>query len=157
MHEANKRLTLTTPYLVPDEPVIVALRTAALGGLEVNLVVPKKNNNRLVSAAARAYYAELLEAGVHIYEHHDGLLHSKTLSVDNAFAIVGSGNFDIRSFRLNLELTLLLFGESFTKQVLDLQHAYMRDSTLIDRGQWLARPKLDRLAENAAKLFGPVL
>lgn len=157
IHEADKSVTLTTPYLVPDEPVIVALRTAALGGLDVNLVVPRKSDNRLVSAAARAYYAELLEAGVNIHEFEPGLLHAKTLTVDDAFAIVGSGNFDIRSFRLNLELTLLLFGESFTKQVLELQQSYMRDSTPIDARQWLARSKWSRLTENTAKLFGPVL
>lgn len=157
IHEADRNITLTTPYLVPDEPVIVALRTAALGGLDVDLVVPKVNNNRLVSAAARAYYAELLEAGVRIHEHTNGLLHAKTLTVDESFAIVGSGNFDIRSFRLNLELTLLLFGEAFTREVRDLQHAYIRDAIQINAKNWLARSKWSRLAENTAKLFGPVL
>lgn len=157
MHEADHRVTLTTPYLVPDEPMIVALRTAALGGLEVDVVVPLRSDNRLVSAAARAYYAELLEAGVRIHQYRPGLLHAKTLVVDDAFAIVGSGNFDIRSFRLNLELTLLLFGEEVTRSVSDLQAAYIKDSTPIDAQQWLARGKVARLAENTAKLLGPVL
>lgn len=157
IHEADQRITLTTPYLVPDEPVIVALRTAALGGLEVDLVVPERSDNPLVSAAARAYYAELLEAGVRIHQFRPGLLHAKTISVDDSFAIVGSGNFDIRSFRLNLELTLLFFGAEVTKSVRDLQQAYIAESTPIVAAAWLARGRWARLAENAAKLFGPVL
>ena len=99
---------LTTPYFVPGEAARMALTSAALGGLDVRLLVPKMSDSRLVTYAARSYYGELITAGVKIYEYGPRMLHSKSLLVDDDLLLVGSANFDHRSFRLNFEAQALI-------------------------------------------------
>jgi cardiolipin synthase len=112
---ANGRVWLTTPYFVPDRVLMAALVTAALRGVDVRILVPRKSDNRLVDWASRHYYAELLEAGVRIYEYEAGFLHAKTLVVDRWLGAVGSANMDIRSFLLNYELTGFVYGEAMAE------------------------------------------
>src|SRR5262249_48722881 len=100
VHGARKRIVLTTPYFIPDEPLLQAMQTAALRGVEVHLVVSEKGDHFLVSLAQESYYEELLEAGVQVHLYRKNFLHAKHLSVDNAVAVIGSSNLDIRSFAL---------------------------------------------------------
>ncbi|MDO5609683.1 MAG: cardiolipin synthase [Pseudomonadota bacterium] len=108
IHAACRRVWLTTPYFVPGEAARMALTSAALGGLDVRLLVPKMSDSRLVTYAARSYYGELITAGVKIYEYGPRMLHSKSLLVDDDLLLVGSANFDHRSFRLNFEAQALI-------------------------------------------------
>ncbi|MDX1683502.1 MAG: cardiolipin synthase, partial [Phycisphaeraceae bacterium] len=108
INAARDHLMLTTPYFVPDEATMLSLMMAADRGAKVELVLPRHSDHPLVSAAGRASFERLLENGIHIYEFHEGLLHAKTLSVDDDFAMLGSGNMDIRSFSLNFEMSILL-------------------------------------------------
>ena len=107
IHAAVRRVWLVTPYFVPGEAARMALTSAALGGLDVRLLVPKMSDSRLVTLAARSYFDELLAAGVKVYEYGPRMLHSKALLCDDDLAIIGSANFDHRSFRLNFEVSLL--------------------------------------------------
>ncbi|MGH8073175.1 MAG: cardiolipin synthase [Lysobacter sp.] len=107
IHAARERVWLVTPYFVPGEAAMMALTSAALGGLDVRLLVPKLSDSRLVTYAARSYFDDLLAAGVRIYEYGPRLLHTKALLCDDGLAIVGSANFDNRSFRLNFEVSVL--------------------------------------------------
>jgi cardiolipin synthase len=157
VHAARERLIITTPYFVPDEPFLSALCTAAIKGVAVELIVPHHSDQWLPTVAGRAYYETLLEAGVRIHLHHDGLLHAKTMTIDDAMALVGSGNFDIRSFYLNFELNLLFHGPAFTAQVRALQHQYMLGADVLDPGVWAQRSVLRRLGQDAAKLLSPLL
>lgn len=108
---AHKRVWMTTPYFVPDRVLQTALVTAALRGVDVRLLVPKKSDSKLVDWASRFYYPELLEAGVRIYEYGAGFLHAKTMVVDSWLATIGSSNMDIRSFSLNYEMNAFAYDE----------------------------------------------
>ncbi len=157
IYAAQRSIIITTPYLVPDEPTMVALSMAAGRGVDVKLVVPHRGDHPLVSAAGRAYYGPLLDAGVSIFQHHGGLLHAKTATVDDAFALLGSSNLDIRSFYLNYEISVLLYGPEVTQQVRTTQQEYLRRSRPVDRDQWRRRPRGLQFIENAAALLSPLL
>lgn len=107
IHEAKQRVWLATPYFVPGEAAMMALTSAALGGLDVRVMVPRRSDSLTVTLAARSYYDELMEAGVRVYEYGPRMLHTKALLVDDALAMVGSANFDSRSFSLNFEVAVL--------------------------------------------------
>ena len=157
INEAQSRVILTTPYFVPDESLILALQLTVLRGVRVDLVVPERSDQRLVGAAARSYYTALLNSGVNVHLHRTGLLHSKTLSVDNAFALVGSGNLDFRSFFLNFELGVLLYGREVTDRLRAEQEVYIADSIPLSRRAWLEQPAWRQTARSIAALASPLL
>ncbi|MFC0676441.1 cardiolipin synthase [Lysobacter korlensis] len=156
IHAARRRVWLATPYFVPGEAAMMALTSAALGGLDVRLIVPKVCDSRLVTYATRSYFDDLLQAGVKIHEYGPRLMHSKALLCDDDLAIIGSANFDHRSFRLNFEVSVLFRDHAVAAalaQLLerDLQHApRVRD----DRDRPLLRC---RLPEALARLVSPLL
>jgi len=98
-----------TPYFVPDMAMILAFQSAAYRGVRVQIMIPTRTDQKIALWVARSYYPELLPAGVEIYEYDLGMLHSKTVVMDEAWAMVGSANMDERSFRLNFELTAILY------------------------------------------------
>jgi cardiolipin synthase len=154
---AQRHIIVTTPYLVPDEPTLVALAMAADRGARVDLVVPWKSDHPIVAAAGRYYYQTLLEAGVNIHTYADGMLHAKTITVDDAFALLGSANLDIRSFYLNFEVNVLLYGEQVTKHLRFAQQRYLSQSEPVELSSWLQRPVYKQYAEGAASLLSPLL
>ncbi len=103
-------MVITTPYLIPDDELLHALETAALGDVRIQLVIPERSDQFLVGSAAKAYFDVLLDMGVEIYLFQENILHSKTMTVDHSLAFLGTSNFDIRSFALNFELNLVLYG-----------------------------------------------
>ena len=107
IYEAKQRVWLATPYFVPGEAAMMALTSAALAGLDVRVMVPRRSDSLLVTLAARSYYDELMTAGVRVYEYGPRMLHTKALLVDDGLAMVGSANFDSRSFSLNFEVAML--------------------------------------------------
>lgn len=157
INAARHKLVLTTPYFVPDEPTLLALGMAADRGVDIRLVLPKGGDHPLVAAAGRAYYSAFMDSGAAIYQFPHGLVHTKSTTVDDAFAIFGSANLDIRSFSLNFEVNLLLFGEEVTRQLRAEQEKYLSDSVQLDREQWAARPVVRQYAERAVALLSPLL
>ena len=157
INAARNRIVITSPYLVPDEPTLLALSMAADRGVRVELVVPRHSDHPLVSAAGRAYFGRLLSAGVHIYQHDGGMLHAKTMTVDDAFALLGSSNLDIRSFYLNFELNVLLYGPAITRQLRDAQMNYVAEASCVDPYLWQQRSAGKQFVENAAALLSPLL
>lgn len=156
IHAASKRVWLTTPYFVPGEAAMMALTSAALGGLDVRLLVPKMSDSKLVTYCVRSYFDDLLAAGVKVYEYGPRMLHSKALLVDDKLAIVGSANFDNRSFRLNFESSLMFEDETVAA---DLAQAIEREFASAPRvREDRARPLLgSRLPEALARLMAPLL
>jgi cardiolipin synthase len=158
LYAAQRHVIITSPYLIPDEPFLQALEVAVQRGVNVELIVPKRSDQIIVGAAARAYYQELLDHGIVIYRHTQGLLHSKTMTVDDSLALVGSGNFDIRSFALNFELNLLAYGAQVTGALRFLQREYIEESEKLTAKDWAAeRGRFGRLFDDTAKLFSPLL
>lgn len=156
IHQADKRVWLVTPYFVPGEAARMALTSAAMRGLDVRLVVPAKSDSILVSAAARSYYDELLASGVRLFEYQPRMLHTKALLVDEHTCVLGSANFDHRSFRLNFELSLLLHDRDLAKELEQEMEATLAQCREVKAGD-PPLPFLRRLADNATRLLSPVL
>lgn len=154
---AQRTLTLTTPYFIPDDAFVAGLIGAALRGVEVTVVVPAKVNGPLVRYASMAYYDDLLQAGVKVCLYDKGLLHAKTITVDEDVAIIGTVNIDRRSFWLNYELSLVVHGPEAATSLRALQNQYIANSSLLTDSAWMRRSPMRKLAEQAAQLLSPIL
>lgn len=157
LHGAKHRAVMTTPYFVPDEPLMTALRLSAMRGVRTELVVPAKSDKRICDIVARGFYDELLEAGVLIHKHRNGILHSKTMTVDDFFALSGSANMDMRSFFLNFELGVVLYDAGSVSKLRACQDEYIADSTPLDRQLMRKRGVIERLSEGVTRLAAPLL
>ena len=156
IHAASQRVWLVTPYFVPGEAAMMALTSAALSGLDVRLLVPKMSDSRLVTWCVRSYYDDLLAAGVKVYEYGPRMLHSKALLVDDRIALIGSANFDHRSFRLNFEVSLLFDDAGMAAELAQLIETEFAHAPRVreDRN----RPLLTaRMPEALARLMSPLL
>ncbi len=152
LYEARQRVVLTTPYFVPDEPFLEAMRAAARRGVSVHLVVSEHANQRLTQLAQRSFYDELLDAGVNIHLFAPRFLHAKNLTIDNDVALLGSANIDIRSFALNEEISLLFYDAGVVAALHRIQDNYLAQSTPLDAAEWRRRPLPARTAEGIARL-----
>ena len=157
IHAAETQVTLVSPYLIPDEALLAALQTAAYRGVTIDLVVSRVVDQRLVRLAQRSFYDELMSMGVRIHRYRGHLLHAKHVSVDGRIGVVGSGNADLRSFMLNAEISLLLYDPEQVAQLVAQQAQCMALSDRLDLLKWRRRPMAMSLAENLARLVGPLL
>jgi len=153
LHAARQRIMIANPYVVPDEPLLLALTSAAQRGVEVTLIVSEIGDQFLVHHAQRSYYEELLKAGVRIYQYQSPvLLHSKFITIDDDIAAIGSSNMDIRSFQLNLEITLVCYNKDVVADLQEIATDYLRRSQSLQVNVWQARPPLIKLFDNLARL-----
>ena len=156
IHAARRRVWLVTPYFVPGEAAMMALTSAAFGGLDVRLLVPRHSDSKLVTYAARSYFDTLLAAGVKVYEYGPRMLHTKALLVDDDLALVGSANFDHRSFRLNFEVCLMFRDEQVAADLARLIEGEFASAPRVRAER--QRPLLrTRLPEAFARLLSPLL
>ncbi|MCC6622476.1 MAG: cardiolipin synthase [Deltaproteobacteria bacterium] len=154
--QAQSRLWITTPYFVPDEPILTALVAAGLRKVDVRLLIPESGDSRLVDLAARSYLPELFAAGVRVYAYGPRFVHAKTMVVDDDVAIVGTANLDNRSFRLNFELVAIAFDRALTTELaaafeVDLKGARALSPRATRASVWT------RLGEAGARLLSPLL
>jgi cardiolipin synthase len=157
MYAARKELVISTPYYVPDEAMQAALCASARRGVDTTIIFPARNDSWIVGAASRSYYKDLLTAGVRIFEYQDGLLHTKSLTVDGEVTLIGSANMDRRSFELNYENNILLYDQALTTDVRQRQASYIEQSrpvtgSTVDSWTWR-----HRLWNNTIAMLGPVL
>jgi cardiolipin synthase len=157
MYAARRELVVTTPYYVPDEPIQAALCASARRGVQTTLVLPARNDSWIVAAASRSYYADLIDAGVHIYEYLPGLLHTKSLTLDGEVTLIGSANIDRRSFELNFENNILLQDAALTAAMRARQAVYISQSARVEGAAVAAWTLRHRLRNNAIAMLGPVL
>ncbi len=157
MFAARRNLTISTPYYVPNESMQAALCACARRGVKTRILVPARNDSWVVAAASRSYYADLLEAGVEIYEFVGGLLHAKTITLDGEIALIGSANMDRRSFDLNYENNVLIQDECLTALIRQRQESYLAQSRPITQEQVAAWPKWRQLWNNTIAMLGPIL
>jgi cardiolipin synthase A/B len=157
IYSARRELILTTPYFVPGEAVVTALRSAARRGVAVVMVVPWRGDSRMVHYASASYFDELLSAGVRIHRFRGGLLHTKSMVVDRELAVFGTVNFDLRSFHLNFELSMLLYDRDFCELLIALHRDYLTQCEPMDLAVWRTRPFRHRVIENAAQIASPLL
>ena len=154
---ARRRVVITSPYFIPNEAMLLALRLAALRGVQVDLAIPRRCDHRIVQAAGSFYCTYLMRFGVNVYLFRDGMLHAKTLTIDDELAMFGSANYDIRSFDLNFELNLFIHAEDAVKEMHRLQQGYLDRSDRATADDFPGRTWPGRLKVNLAKLFSPLL
>ncbi len=154
---AKEEILITTPYFIPGDNIMDALRIAASSGLSVKLLVPGKSDSRLVNAASKANYFDLLNAGVEIYLYEKGFVHSKTIVTDRKLSIVGTANMDYRSFELNFEVNAIVYDEPFAKKLRTVFFDDLKNATRINEKIWNKRAFYYKLAERIARLFSPAL
>ena len=146
-------LSLTSPYFVPDEPLLYAVTTAARRGVEVELFVSEEGDQFMVYHAQCSYYAALLEAGVRIYLYPaPAVLHSKHFSIDDDVAVIGSSNMDMRSFALNYEVVMMMTGADVVARLSKVQDHYRELSTELTLEDWLQRSRKDTYLDNLMRL-----
>lgn len=156
--QAHRYVYMESPYFLPTEPVLFAMRTAALAGVDVRLIVPRHGDAKLVEWASRSYLMEVIEAGVKVYLYESGFNHSKILVSDDNLSSCGSTNIDFRSFENNFEANAFFFNEGMA---LRLKKVFLTDqaqSTLVDDvSYFIKRPFLQRLLESLVRLLSPLL
>ena len=157
LYAARERVVITTPYFVPDEPFLLAIRSAAARGVVVHLVVSRHANQPVTQLAQQSYYDALLEAGVKIHLYRPHFLHAKHLSVDDDVALIGSTNIDIRSFALNAEINILFYDPAVVGELRTIQEKYFADSDLLTTAEWSRRPLFLKVAQNTARLADSLL
>lgn len=156
VYAARRRIVLTTPYFIPDEGLLEALQSAVLRGVEVRIVVSLVQDQWLVGHAQRSFYAELLRSGVRVFQYRDKLLHAKHVVADDDLVAIGSSNVDIRSFQLNAEAMLLIYGAGRIEGAA-LLNDYAAHSCELDQAEWSRRPFHHKVLENLARLISPLL
>src|SRR5690606_26805566 len=154
---ARSSIHILTPYFVPDEVLLRALQVAALGGAKVQILIPARNDNPLVLWAGRSFYAELIRAGIEIYEYDHGMLHNKVIVVDDHWSLVGSANMDHRSFRLNFEVSTVLYDEGLARELRAEFQSFLAQSRRIDTEGQRAWTTGQALILGATRLISPLL
>ena len=150
---AQERIGITSPYVVPDESLLLALTTAAERGLEVELFVSERGDQWLTHHAQQSYYEALLRAGVRIWLYPEPyVLHAKHVTIDDDVAVVGSSNMDMRSFSLNLEVSVVVRGAGFVRELRAVEDGYRSLSRELTLREWQARPWRERVLDNLARL-----
>ena len=157
IYSAKTTLDITTPYFVPDDAILVALKSAAQRGVRVRIFLPINNNSFLAKHAGRSFFDELLVAGVDIYPFKKGLLHTKCVLVDNRVALVGSVNLDMRSIWLNFEITAVISDPQLCLHLAEVIESYKRVSEELELNRWRSRTMARRILENATRLLSPLL
>lgn len=157
IHSAQYQLWITTPYFIPTESMLDALVIAAKRGVHVRLLLPGKTDSLIVRAASRSYYSELLSAGVEVFEYQKGFVHAKTMVVDDALAIVGTANMDLRSFDLNFEVNAVLYDRHSIAELQKAFEADLEDARHIDVERWGSRKPYVRMYERVIRLVSPLM
>jgi len=157
VHNARHRVIITTPYFVPDESLLQALKSVAKRGLQVTLLVPRRIDSRLAKYAGRSFYEELLCHNIEILRFEGGLLHTKSVVIDDHLVMIGSVNLDMRSLWLNFEATLIVDDPAFCSAMVEVVGQYRQKSHRLELKEWRKRRVHKRVAENLAQLASPLL
>ncbi len=157
INSAKERLWIATPYFVPDDATLAALQLAALHGVDVRILIPEQPDHLLVYFAAYAYFSEVDDLGVKFYRYQKGFMHQKVVLVDDYVSSIGSANFDNRSFRLNFELTSLIYDRSFCDEVAAMLTRDFAASRKMKPKEADSKPLPFRLAAKLARLAAPIL
>jgi cardiolipin synthase A/B len=154
---AKKSVYITTPYLIPPQYIAIALKTAALSGIDVRIIIPEKSDARISKWCSFSFVQELLEAGVRMYLYQKGFIHSKLLIVDSEVASVGTTNLDFRSIETNFEVNAFIYDKNFTKELEAIFTRDLADSREIKRTEWEKRKWHKKFRESIAHIFSPML
>ncbi|KUG20056.1 MAG: cardiolipin synthase [Methanomicrobiaceae archaeon] len=154
---ATESVYIQTPYFIPDDSIMDALRMAALSGIDVRIMIPSKPDHPFVYWAGYSYIKQLLDAGVRAYTYDNGFIHAKTIVVDEAAASVGSANWDVRSFNLNFETNVIMYDHAVAKELKEIFDQDLLVCTELTRERFAALPMTIRIKKSISRLFSPLL
>lgn len=154
---AKRRVYLQTPYFLPTEGLLKALQVAALAHVDVRVIIPRHSDSKMLTYASYSYIAESLKSGIKIYFYEPGMLHAKTLIIDDEFTSVGSTNFDFRSFECNFESNIFIYSKEVNAQMSDIFNKDLGHSTRIIPFEWRNRPYRQKAVESLVRLLSPIL
>lgn len=155
---SKKYVYIQSPYFIPPEPLMKVLQNAALGGVDVRVMMPYRGDKGVLPPlASRSYIAEALIAGIKVYFYRKGYLHAKTLVIDDSFVTIGSTNIDFRGFEQDFEINAFIYDETLAIQQREIFLADQRDAELVELDTWNARPWRERVKESLARIFSQVL
>ncbi|PCE24221.1 cardiolipin synthase [Burkholderia ubonensis] len=157
INAARERIWITTPYLVPDEAVIAALKLAVMRGVDVRILIPSRRDHVVVFEASKLYARDLVDAGVKVFRYRPGFLHQKVVLIDRTAAAIGSANLDNRSFRLNFEIMVLTVDRAFAGEVEAMLTTDFALAYEVDASEYRYSPAWRRVAMHIARLFAPIL
>ena len=154
---ARRRIYIQTPYFLPTDALLKALQGAALSGVDVRIMIPEVTDSVLLGYGSRSYIDDCLKAGIKIYFYLPGMLHAKTMMVDDGFVTTGSVNFDFRSFENNFECNLLIYSEDVNRRMRDIFFSDLECCRKITVSKWRTRPVGHKILESLVRLFAPIL
>lgn len=154
---AKKRVFIQTPYFLPTESLLRSLEAAALSRVDVRIMIPRRSDSAILTYASYSYIMECLRAGIKVYLYEGGMLHSKTMIIDDQFSAVGSANIDFRSFEHNFESTLFIYSNKTNRELAHLFNADLHLSHRVNESAWRNRSKLIKAKESILRLFSPIL
>lgn len=155
--KATDHIYISTPYFMPGESLLTALKVAALSGIDVRIMLPSRSDSKIVYWASRSYIAELLEAKIKVYLYNKGFNHSKIITIDNRFSSIGTANMDNRSFEDNFEVTAMIYDRNMTDRLESRFLADLDGCTRLTYRRWATRSRTDMFKESVARLFSPLL
>ncbi|OXX84512.1 cardiolipin synthase [Paraclostridium benzoelyticum] len=154
---AKERVYIETPYFIPDESLLRALKSAALRGVDVRIIFPGIADHKIVHQASYSYFDDILRSGGKVYLYKKGFIHAKVVIIDDKIASTGSANMDLRSFMLNFEINAFMYDEQIVKKITDDFHEDLTDSKEIYLNDFEKRPLIKKWVESVARLFSPIL
>ncbi|MGM9844981.1 MAG: cardiolipin synthase [Muribaculaceae bacterium] len=154
---AKRRIYIQTPYFLPTDGLLKALQTAALANVDTRIMVPRHSDSAMLTYATQSYIAQCLDAGIKIYFYNDGMLHAKTIIVDDDICTIGSTNFDFRSFEHNFESNLFFYSRGINEQMASIFHDDMMHCTRVHQSEWRKRPITQKATESILRLLSPIL
>jgi cardiolipin synthase len=157
INNAMDYVYITTPYFIPNEALSTALQSAALAGVDVRVLIPKKADSKITQAASLSFVKPLLKAGVRVFLYEKGFVHAKTMVVDDRLSTVGTANFDNRSFDINFEVNAFVYDPDIALEIKGHFLEDLEDSVEIDLARWRRRNIGARIVESLARLIAPLL
>ncbi|NLJ00176.1 MAG: cardiolipin synthase [Bacteroidales bacterium] len=157
IYDAKQSIFIQTPYFLPPDAMIDALQAAAIRGVDVRIMLSKRSDVPLVQMASRSFIKDMLKAGVKVYFYKKGFLHSKTMTFDTSLTLIGSANFDSRSFEQNFEVEAFIYDEKVTADANEIFAEDQRESEIVILREWVKRPVTMRFMESVMRLFAPLL
>ncbi|WP_373599885.1 cardiolipin synthase [Paraclostridium bifermentans] len=154
---AKKRVYIETPYFIPDESLLRALKSAALSGVDVRIIFPSIADHKIVHHASYSYFDDILRSGGKVYLYKKGFIHSKVVIIDDKISSTGSANMDLRSFMLNFEINAFMYDEKIIKKITEDFFEDIKNSEEIDLNDFAKRPFIKKWIESVARLFSPML
>ena len=154
---ARRRVWLQTPYFLPSDGLMKALESAALAGVDVRVMMPRRSDSRILTYASHSYVEECLLAGVKVYLYEAGMLHAKVLIVDNDFSTLGSTNFDFRSLEHNFEENLVMYSNEANRILAQGFEEDSKDCSKLKIAEWNRRDRRRKVQESIYRLLSPIL